>query len=222
MITIVIVDCYHLVRVGISRILTDIGNFKVVGEANDGEEAVGIARKLKPKVILIDVKTPGTDGIETTKKLLKIDSGFNIIALGSCHDDVYASRMIKAGAKGYITKKAPPEELITSITLVMKGKFYVSNDVAHRLALDSVFGTDVKQSVFNQLSERELQTAMMITRGLRAAKIADIFCISAKTVNSYRYRIFEKLHVNSDVELAILAIKYKMFNIDELMSSASR
>ena len=222
MITIVIVDYHHLVRVGISRILTDIGKFNVVGEANDGEEAVGLARQLKPQVILIDVKTPGIGGIEATKKLLKIDGGFNIIALGSCHDDVYASHMIKAGAKGYITKHAPPEELIASITVVMKGKLYMSNDVAHQLALNAMFGKDLASSPFDQLSERELQTAMMIVRGLKVGSIADMFCISAKTVNSYRYRIFEKLHVNSDVELAIFAIKHKIFDIDELTSSALR
>ena len=222
MITIVIVDYHHLVRVGISRILTDIGKFNVVGEANDGEEAVGLARQLKPQVILIDVKTPGIGGIEATKKLLKIDGGFNIIALGSCHDDVYASHMIRAGAKGYITQHAPPEELIASITLVMKGKLYMSKDVAQQLALNTMLGRNVASSLFNQLSERELQTAMMIVRGLKVASIANMFCISMKTVNSYRYRIFEKLHVNSDVELAILAIKHRIFDIDELMPSALR
>ena len=90
------------------------------------------------------------------------------------------------------------------------------------VAFDAMFGKDVASSPFNQLSERELQTAMMIVRGLKVGSIADMFCISAKTVNSYRYRIFEKLHVNSDVELAIFAIKHKIFDIDELTSSALR
>ena len=193
----------------------------MVGEAGNGEEAIGLTRKLRPQVILIDIKMPGMDGIEATKKLLEIDRALNIIAIASCDNEVYASCMIRAGAKGYITKGAPPEELIASITAVIRGKLYMAREIASRLALKVVNG-DAEQSLFDQLSKRELQTAMMVVKGVKAKSIADIFCVSTKTVNSYRYRIFEKLSINSDVELAILAIRYKMFDVDELISSACK
>ena len=195
MVTIFVVNCHHLMRVGISRILTDIDAFQVVGEAKDGEEALRLVRELRPQIVLMDIKMPGMGGIEATKKLLQINRAFSIIAIASCDNDVYASRMIQAGAKGYITKGAPPEELIAAITAVMKGKLYISNDIASQLALQAVNG-EIGQSLFDQLSKRELQTAMMVVRGVKAKSIADTFCVSTKTVNSYRYRIFEKLHIN--------------------------
>ena len=219
MITIIIVDEHNLVRVGIARVLSDIDTFKVVGEAKGGEEAVSLVRKLQPQVILMNVKMQGMDGIEATRKLLQINPSFNIIAVASCNNDVYVSSMIQAGAKGYITKGSSPEELIASITAVVNGKLYMSSDIASRLALQTARGQR-EQPLFNQLSNRELQTAMMVVKGVKTKSIADTFCVSTKTVNSYRYRIFEKLDINSDVELAILAIRYKMFDIDELMLSA--
>ena len=160
---------------------------------------------------------PGLGSIEATKKLLDIDRGFNIIAIASCDNEVYAASMMRAGAKGYISKGAPPKELVSSITSVMRGKLYMSREIASQLALKALNG-DADQSLFNQLSKRELQTAMMVVKGVKAKFIADMFCVSTKTIKSYRYRIFEKLRINSDVELAILAIRYKMFDIDELIS----
>ncbi len=216
MITIIVVDCHHLVRVGIAKILGDIDTFKVVGEARDGEEALKLACKLRPQVILMDIKMPGMGSIEATKKLLDIDQALNIVAIAPCDNEVYASCMIQAGAKGYITKGAPPEELIASINAVIRGKLYMSREIASQLAFKAVNG-ETDRSLFNQLSRRELQIAMMVIRGVKVKSIADTFCVSAKTVNSYRYRIFEKLCIGSDVELAILALRYKMFDIDELM-----
>ena len=164
MITIVIVDEHNLVRVGIARVLSDIDTFKVIGEAKEGEEAVSLVRKLRPQVILMSVKMQGMDGIEATKKLQQISRSFNIIAIASCNHDVYVSSMIQAGAKGYITKHSPPEELIASITAVVKGKLYMSSDIASQLALQTARGQR-EQSLFNQLSNRELQTAMMVVKG---------------------------------------------------------
>jgi len=218
MITIVIVDDHQLMRAGMAMLLASVDNFKVIGEAESGEEAIKLLHRLRPQVLLMDLSMPGMDGIEITKQLLAIDHALHIIAVASSSNNSYAFGIIRAGAKGYLTKSASPEELVASITHVITGQCYLSSDLARQWALQSVQESG-GQSSFDQLSERELQTVMMIVKGMRAKSIADVFSVSTKTVNSYRYRIFEKLHINSDVELAILAIKTQLVDIDDLLPS---
>merc|ERR1711916_285261 len=119
----------------------------------------------------------------------------------------YPSRLMQAGAYGYLTKGTDLSEMVTAIKTVYSGKHYMSNSVAQQVALKS-YNKDVA-TPFEKLSERELQTALMIAKGQKAQTIANTFNVSPKTVNSYRYRIFDKLEINSDVELALLAVKQK-------------
>jgi two-component system invasion response regulator UvrY len=209
---ILVVDDHDLVRMGIVRMLADINGYQVVGDAKSGEEAVAKARILKPDVVLMDVKMPGMGGLEATKKLLTVNPAIKIIAVTACDDDLYPTRLMQAGAVGYVTKGAEFVEITDAINKVIRGDLYMSNSIAQQLALKTFSGGNNQESPFEKLSQRELQTAMLIANGQKVNDIANTFCVSPKTVNSYRYRIFEKLDINSDVELTLLAVKHNLLD----------
>jgi len=213
---ILIVDDHDLMRMGLSRILDDVDGFSVVGEASSGEEALTMCRALSPDLILMDVKMPGIGGVEATRRLLAVNEKAKVMAVTSCEDDLYPSRLLQAGASAYITKRTQPDEVIKAIKMVMSGRSYVSHDIAQQLALKNTGKPTDTESPFEQLSERELQIAMMIIRGEKPVAIAEKLNISSKTINSYRYRVFEKFDINSDVELVHLAIRHKVFDVDTL------
>jgi DNA-binding NarL/FixJ family response regulator len=192
--------------------LADIDGYQVVGDAKSGEEAVTKARILKPDVVLMDVKMPGMGGLEATKKLLTVNPVIKIIAVTACDDDLYPTRLMQAGAVGYVTKGAEFTEITDAINKVTRGDLYMSNSIAQQLALRTFSGGNNQESPFEKLSQRELQTAMLIANGQKVNDIANTFCVSPKTVNSYRYRIFEKLDINSDVELTLLAVKHNLLD----------
>lgn len=209
---ILVVDDHDLVRMGIVRMLADVDGYQVVGDAKSGEEAVTKARILKPDVVLMDVKMPGMGGLEATKKLLTVNPVIKIIAVTACDDDLYPTRLMQAGAVGYVTKGAEFTEITDAINKVIRGDLYMSNSIAQQLALRTFSGNNNQESPFEKLSQRELQTAMLIANGQKVNDIANTFCVSPKTVNSYRYRIFEKLDINSDVELTLLAVKHNLLD----------
>ena len=213
---IIVADDHDLVRMGIVRMLSDVPGFTVVGEAETGEEAVRLAREFKPNVVLMDVKMPGIGGLEATKKILAYNSDIKVIAVTSLADDMFPERLMKAGACGYVTKGASFDEMIDAIKTVVAGNRYMSSNVAQQLVIRRFSSTKDNVSPFEILSERELQTAILIANGAKVQTIADTFCVSPKTINSYRYRIFEKLNINSDVELTLLAVKHKILDIDAM------
>lgn len=213
MIKVLVVDDHDLVRMGITRMLADIAGIKVVGEAASGEDALRQARELTPHVVLMDVKMPGIGGLEATRKLLRVHPDMRVLAVTVCDEEPFPSRLLKAGAAGYLTKGAALEEMVKAIRLVSSGQRYISPDIAQQLALKS-FGGDDKASPFDALSEREMQIAMMIVNCQKVQEISDKLFLSPKTVNSYRYRIFEKMNIDSDVELALLAVRHGLLSAD--------
>lgn len=206
MITLLIVDDHELVRAGIKSLLSDVNGIKVIGEAADGDEAIKIAREKRPNVVLMDVRMPGIGGLEATRKLLRVDPDVKVIALTALGEEPFPSKLLQAGAAGYLTKGSSLDEMVQAIHSVYHGKRYISPEVAQQLALKSL--SEEKASPFDALSEREMQVMMMITSGQKVQEISDQLFLSPKTVNSYRYRLFEKLNVHSDVELTHLAIRH--------------
>lgn len=214
MINLLLVDDHDLVRLGFNRLLSDVKGIKVIGEAKSGEEAIKLAKSLKPDVILMDVKMPGIGGLEATRKIIRTLPDAKIIAVTICGDEPFPSRFMQAGASGYITKGSSLEEMVKAIRTVFNGQRYLSPEVAQQLALKH-FNNEETTS-FDVLSERELQVMLMITAGQKVQEISDSLCLSPKTVNSYRYRLFEKLSVNSDVELTHLAIRHGMLDTETM------
>ncbi|MFT6103175.1 MAG: DNA-binding NarL/FixJ family response regulator [Candidatus Endobugula sp.] len=201
---------------GLSRILDDVEGFSVVGTGDSGEKALQLVRELTPDVVMMDVKMPGMGGVEATKRIKLANSHIQLVAVTSCDDDLYPSKLMRAGASAYLTKRATPDEMIEAVNKVMAGQTYMSSEIAQQLALKSSLGTGGSDSPFTALSDRELQVAMMTIRGQKPNEIAGILNVSAKTVNSFRYRIFEKFNLNSDVELVLFAVKHKVFDVDAL------
>ncbi|MCP9337602.1 response regulator transcription factor GacA [Stutzerimonas xanthomarina] len=204
-----VVDDHDLVRTGISRMLADIDGLQVVGQAESGEVAIKKSRELKPDVVLMDVKMPGIGGLEATRKLVRSYPDIKVIAVTICEEDPFPTRLLQAGAAGYLTKGAALEEMIQAIRMVFAGQRYISPQIAQQLALKS-FQPKVNGSPFDLLSEREIQIALMIANCQKVQAISDKLCLSPKTVNTYRYRIYEKLSITSDVELALLAVRHGM------------
>jgi two-component system invasion response regulator UvrY len=208
LIKVLVVDDHELVRTGICRMLVDTPEIQVVGEAESGEQAIELARQHKPDVVLLDVNMPGIGGVETTRRLLQSVTGIKVLAVSGLSEEPYPSMLLKAGASGYITKGAPLDEMVRAIRKVMQGGKYFSADIAEQLA--SSYLSDQQNSPFDLLSEREMQVAMMVVNCISAQEISDRLFVSVKTVNTYRYRIFEKLQIDSDVKLTHLAMRYRL------------
>lgn len=206
MIKVLVVDDHDLVRMGISRMLADDPEIQVIGEADSGEEAIRMVRSLEPDVVLLDVNMPNIGGVETTKRLRQFNDKVKILAVSSVSTQPYPSMLLKAGVNGYITKGTPLVEMIKAIKKVHQGSKYFSSDVAEQLA--DMLLTDNEESPFDRLSEREKQVAMMVVNCQSPQQIADQLFVSVKTVNTYRYRIFEKVGVDSDVKLTHLAMRH--------------
>ncbi len=208
MIKVLLVDDHQLVRSGINRILQDAEGIDVIGEASSGEEAISLTREVKPNVVLMDVSMPGIGGIEATRKLLRVDESLKIIALTVYADEPYPTSLLEAGASGYLTKGCEVSEIVNAINTVMRGERYLGKDIAQQMALSALPGG--KKNPFDKLSQREVQVMLMITQGKKLQDISDKLCLSPKTVSTYRYRIYEKLDVDNDVELTHLAIRHGM------------
>ncbi|NLW05719.1 MAG: response regulator [Pseudomonadaceae bacterium] len=211
MTSVLIVDDHILVRTGIERILAETEGIKVIGQASSGEEAIQKARELAPNIVLMDVKMPGIGGIEATRKITHSNSAIGVIGLTASGDETFVQRLLQAGARGYLTKGTSYEEVVRAIRLVASGQFYVDPTLT-----SGMFARDSQNNnPFAQLSEREMQVTLMIVNCQKVQEIADSLFVSPRTVNTYRYRIFEKLAVRNDVELTHLAMRHKLVDVTD-------
>jgi len=213
-INILLVDDHELVRTGISRIIDDVRGMKVIGEAESGEDAVKWCRSHVPDVVLMDINMPGIGGLDAMHRILRIDEDIKIIMLTMHTENPFPSKVMQAGAAGYLSKSAAPEEVLNAIRSVNAGQRYLAPEIAQQMALSQI--SPSTDDPFGILSERELQIMIMITKGLRVVDISEQLGLNPKTINSYRYRLFDKLGVNGDVGLTHLAIRYGMLDADML------
>lgn len=210
MIKVLVVDDHELVRTGIAKMLDEVDGIRVIGEAGSGEEALRLAKEQTPDVVLMDLKMPGIGGLEATRKMLRVDEDIRVIAVTMCEEEPFPSRLMKAGAAGYMTKGADLSEMVKAIRVVSAGQRYISPEIAQAMALKPYVGQETSQ--IDMLSERELQIMMMIVNCHKVQDVADQLCLSPKTVNTYRYRIFDKLDISSDVEMALLAVRHGLLD----------
>ena len=208
------VDDHELVRTGISRIIDDVRGMKVVGEAESGEEAVKWCRNNEPDVVLMDINMPGIGGLDAMNKILRINETIKIIMLTMHTENPFPTKVMQAGASGYLSKAAAPEEVLKAIRVVHSGQRYLTPEIAQQMALAQLSPNNADP--FSVLSERELQIMIMITKGQRVVDISEQLNLSPKTINSYRYRLFDKLGIQGDVELTHLAIRHGMLDADTL------
>jgi two-component system invasion response regulator UvrY len=206
MINVMLVDDHGLVRTGIKRLLKDVSGIEVVAEAESGEQAIRQVRKEKPDVILMDISMPGIGGLEATRKISQVVPGVKIIAVTIHDDDPFPARLLEAGASGYLTKGCDVQEIVNAIRSVHLGKQYITPEIAHKLALS--FVNEREKSPLERLTPRETQVMLMVVRGETNKAISEKLCLSPKTTSTYRYRLFEKLGVDNDVELTRFAIRH--------------
>lgn len=208
MITVLIVDDHEITRAGIKNSLQVIPNLKVIGEASNGSNALQLAKELNPQVVLMDIHMSGIDGLETTRKMMISNPLMKIIVITTMIDDPYPSRLLEAGAMGYLTKGCASHELIKAIQAVMLGKRYVAPSIAQLLALKHVSNKDT--SVFDTLTLREMQLVLLLIEGKDIKYVADIFFVSPKTLMTYRNQVFKKLSIKNEVQLVLLAKQAKL------------
>jgi DNA-binding NarL/FixJ family response regulator len=203
MIRVVLIDDHELVRTGFRMILAAQPGMEIVGEAADGELGLALIRAEKPDVALVDVHMPRLSGIELTDRVRKHKLATRVVILTVASEAPFPRRLIEAGATGYLTKGCAADELVRAVRQVADGRRYLSPDIAELLALGTLDGRP--DSPFESLSARELDVAMMLARGQDMQLIAKKLKLSAKTVATYKYRLFDKLGVDNPVALAHLA-----------------
>lgn len=214
MINILLVDDHELVRTGVNKILNEVKGFKVIKECETGEDAIKFCRQTEPDVILMDMDMPGMGGLEATKKILRIIPEIKIIILTAHTEEPFPTKVMQIGSAGYLTKGASPIEMIKAVRAVHSGQRYLPAEIAQKMALSQFKSSE--ENPFSELSDRELQIMLMITRGNKVPDISENLHLSTKTINSYRYRMFDKLCVGNDVELTHLAIRHGMINTEKL------
>jgi two-component system invasion response regulator UvrY len=214
LIKILFVDDHELVRTGGNKIVKVVIGFKVIDECETGEYAIKFCRQTEPDVILMDMDMPGMGGLEATKKILRFSPEIKVLVLTAHTEDPFPTKVMQIGAAGYLTKGAAPNEMINAIRAVNSGQRYLPAEIAQKMALSQF--KSAEENPFSELSDRELQIMLMITRGKKVPDISEDLHLSTKTINSYRYRMFEKLGVENDVELTHLAIRHGMINTEKL------
>jgi len=207
MIKVLLVDDHELVRTGIEALLNSQDDISVVGVTNCGEEALEILERISPDVILMDINMPGIGGVETCRRMLQRYPEIRIVALSVHNDGPIPSQLLKMGAVGFISKGSPVDEMVNAIHTVIDGKRYLCSEVASNLAFQGLPG-EGDQSPFSKLSQREAEVVNLILQGKSIKEMSELLLISDKTINTYRYRLYDKLKVKNDVELTRMAVKF--------------
>ena len=209
---VMLVDDHEIVRLGLLTLINDRVDMEVVGEAGDAASAAREAERLKPDVILMDIRMPGEGGIEATRQIMARMPEMRIVMLTSFADDELLVRAISAGAVGYVLKQVGNAELLRAITAAARGEALLDPRTTARL-LTRVREADRKDTAdaFRELSDREMDVLAQVARGLGNAEIGEKLSLSEKTVRNYISTMFEKLSLSNRVELAVYAIEHHLF-----------
>ncbi|MCX7176072.1 MAG: response regulator transcription factor [Proteobacteria bacterium] len=205
MIRVLIVDDHVLVREALSSVLENEQDIEVVGQASDGESVLRLCRELHPQVVLMDIALPDVSGIDVTRKLVAENFPGRVLAVSTHIDRRFVTRMLEAGAAGYINKAASKQELLSGIRAVAAGSSYLSQNVAAMMLLN--VGAKDKDGVNCRLGKRESQVLALIAEGKSSAQIAERLYIATGTVDVHRRNIMNKLKLHSVVELTRYAIR---------------
>ena len=205
-IKVLITDDHPVVREGLSAMLNKEPDIQVVGEAENGTEAIDKAKELQPDVVLMDLRMPEVDGVEAMRQIRAANPGIKFIVLTTYDNDEYIFKGIEAGARAYLLKDAPREELFKAIRAVYKGESLIEPAVAGKV-LDRFAELSRQAQAPERLSERELEVLKLMAKGAANKEIAAGLCISESTVKTHIQTIFQKLKVSDRTEAVTEAIK---------------
>ncbi len=213
-IKLILVDDHAVVRSGLRMLLEAQTDMEIVGEAENGREAVALAQSLQPDIILMDILMPDMNGIEATRLVKEAAPDTAVLALTMYEDDQYFFEMLKAGASGYVPKRAAPDDLVTAIRTIYQGEIFLYPSLTARLVQGYV-RQNMPDASRNNLTEREREVLILIADGLTNAEIAERLGISVKTVDRHRENLMRKLNLHSRVDLVKYAIKQGLIDLDE-------
>ncbi len=213
-IRIIIADDHTLLRNGICALLKDVPDMVIVGEANDGREAVHPTSQLKPDVVLMDIAMPLLNGLEATRQIKREHPETKVLVLTMYDNEEYFREMLEAGASGYIIKRAAATELVSAIQAVYNGEAILSPTIT-RLLLEDYLNHDLRHEKDDPhaLSSREREVLQLIAEGKTSREIADILSLSVKTVQSHRTNLMQKLDLHDSGELIKYAIQKKIIEL---------
>lgn len=210
-IRVILVDDHVVVRSGLRRLLESHKSIEIVAEAESGEMAYLRYGEVRPDIVLMDISMPGMGGLEAAKRILQRHPHAGIIIF-SMHEAVsFAAQALKSGVKGYVTKTGGAEDVLQAVLDVSRGKVFLSQDVAQKVALQTLVG---ENTPLQQLTSREFEVFRLLAEGKPIEDIADMLKISQKTVANYYTMIKQKLAVNSPVEMVRMAMKHGLINIE--------
>lgn len=205
MIRIAIVDDHAMVRAGLRQFFSDQADFQVVAEARNGREALDIVRKGEVDVMVLDLSMPEHGGVDALAAIKARAPDLPVLILSGFAEEHYATTLLRQGASGYLNKDCDPEDIVKAIRTVCRGRKYISEAVAERLAEGLGAGADAP--LHEQLSERELQVFLRLARGEAIGQMAISMSLSVKTVSTYRTRVMEKMQLASNSDLTYYALK---------------
>ena len=208
MIRVILCDDHGLIRRGIRDTLADSPDIQVVGEAGDYSELRGLLHQLGEDacdVLVLDINMPGRSGLDVLHVLKEEGSALRALIVSMYPEDQYAIRALRAGAYGYVNKGGDPALLVQAVRTVAQGRKYVTPEIAQMLV--ESLTAPVTEQAHQKLSDRELQTLVMIASGKRLSDIAEELTLSPKTVSVYRARVLEKLGLTNNSELTVYAIR---------------
>jgi len=208
MIRVLLVDDHAVVRTGFRLLLQSIGEVSVVAEAESGEDACRLYSELEPDVVVMDIAMPGMGGLEALRRMRARHPQVRVLTLSAHDDPMHARRCLAEGALGFLSKRSAPEALVQAVTVVASGRRYLDAALAQKLALADFDGAS--KSPVERLSEREFEVFMRLAGGATVQRIAQDLKLSASTVGTHLYNIKQKLGVENQSELTLIAIRYKL------------
>jgi DNA-binding NarL/FixJ family response regulator len=203
---VLVVDDQTLFRTGLTSLLADDERVEVVGQAVDGADAVKLAGKLKPDVVLMDIKMPNVDGIEATRTIMETVPGVRILILTTFETDSQVIQALKAGASGYVLKDSSAAAIVSSIVAVMSGERVMASAVANRV-LDMLTGSTTPKEFYDGLTNREIEILKLLANGMANKQIAYRLKISEKTVRNHVSNTYEKLGIYDRSQAVLYAVK---------------
>ena len=204
---VLLVDDQELIRTALSMVMADLADVEVVGEAATGEEAVGLAGELAPDVVVMDIRMPGMDGIEATRRITGTQGEVRVVVLTTFDDDAYVYGALRAGASGFLVKDMALDDIIGAVRVVAAGDALIAPSVTRRLIHDFAARPEQrgKRRELTGITDREREVLTLVGSGLSNAEIAAELCISVATAKTYLTRLLAKLDARDRVQLVILA-----------------
>ena len=214
-IKILLADDHRIMRDGLYALLKNEPDIEVVAEGNDGREAVEMSRKLKPRVVIMDMSMPGLNGIEATRQILALGDDVKVLALSMHADKRFVMGALSAGASGYVLKDCAFEELVQAIHTVAMNQTYLSPSIADIVVESYRHSQPSPDQSFSVLTPREREVLQLLTEGTSIKDTASLLRVSTKTIETHRQHIMEKLHTHSVAELTKYAIREGMTSLDD-------